>query len=127
MAVRGAVRFKPDVYRSSLETTVSGLKPDATPPEGTVYMVAQLVAYDDTVVTGGNYVAGDPATERNITILYEETLGKELASFNALTQPQATAAWTTSLDQFRIRVEPAAANLLKAIRGARRTNPVLMS
>lgn len=127
MALKGAVRFKPDVYRTSMEATVGSLDPAASPPSGTVYMVAQLVAYDDAVVTGGNYKPGDPATEQNVTVLYEETLSQELAAFAGLTQPQATALWTAALNAFQVRVTPAGPVLLRAIRAARLTPPVVLS
>jgi hypothetical protein len=126
MAVRGAVRFKPDTNKTALEATIGGLNAAATPPTGTVYMVAQLVAYDDTVVTPANYTAGDPATERNITVLYEETLSKDLAVFNGINQAAATALWATALTAWRDQIAPAAPNMLKAIRGARRAAPVLL-
>lgn len=126
MAIKGAVRFAPDVYRSSLETTVAALDPAATPPTGTVVMRVQLVAYDDAVVTGGNYSAGDPATEKNLVVLYEDTLQMELATFNGLTQPQATTLWTNALSAWGATVSPAALNLLKAIRGARISPPVVI-
>lgn len=66
MAIRGAVRFKPDMYRSTLEATVGELNAAATPPTGTVFMVAQLVAYDDTRVgaAGNPYVPGAAASRR---------------------------------------------------------------
>lgn len=126
MAIKGAVRFKPDVYRSSLETTVAGLNAAATPPTGTVVMRVQLVAYDDTVVTGGNYSPGEPSTEKNLVILYEDTLQMELAAFNGLTQNQATTLWTNALSAWGNSVLPAAPNLVKAIRGARVAPPVVI-
>lgn len=123
MAIRGAVRFKPDMYKSSLETTVANLNPAAAPPTGTVYMPVQLVAYDDTVVTAGNYKPGDPATEREITVLYEDTLSMELSAFNGITQAAATTLWTNALANWKALVTPAGPNLLKAIRSARLTPP----
>lgn len=128
MAIRGAVRFKPDMYRSTLEATVGALDASATPPTGTVYMPVQLVAYNDTEVgTQGNpYVAGDPASERFITVLYEETLQMELAAFQGKSQAAATAMWTAALTEWRDAVAPAGPNLLKAIRAARIAPPVLL-
>lgn len=123
MALKGAVRFKPDMYRSSLEATVLSLNPLASPPTGTVVMPVQLVAYDDAVVTAGNYVPGDADTEKNITVLYETSLQMELAAFNGLTQPQATALWTNALATWKTWVTPAALNLLRATRAARLTPP----
>lgn len=124
--IRGAARFKPDMYRSSLETTVAGLDPSATPPSGAVYMPVQLVAYDDQVVTGQNYVPGDPATEKNITILYEDTLQMALEAFDGKTQNQASAMWQEALESWRDAVAPAGPNLLKAIRSARLSPPSIL-
>jgi len=111
------------MFRSTLEATVMGLEPAATPPTGTVVMPAQLIAYDDTVVTPANYEAGNVDTERHITVLYEEPLTMDLAAFDGITQAAATALWTDALEQWKTRILPAAPNMLKAIRAARRTNP----
>lgn len=92
MAIKAAVRWKPDTYRSSLETTVSGF--DGTTVTGSIVQITQLVAYDDSVVTGGNYKPGDPST---------------------------------ALSDFGVRVALAAPTLVKAIRSARRSNPVVLS
>jgi hypothetical protein len=89
-------------------------------------MVAQAVAYDDTVVTGATYQAGDPATERNLVVLYEEPITKELAIFEPMTAAQATAEWAAALDAFKARVLPAGPLLVKAIRTARIAPPVLI-
>lgn len=127
MAIRVACRWKPDTYRSSLETTVAGLDPAAMPPAGTIVMHAQLCAYDDTVVTGASYKAGDPVTERAIVVLYEESISMDLAGFDSLTQAQATQQWADALAVFRDRVSPAAPALLRAIRAARIASPVVLS
>jgi hypothetical protein len=128
MAIKGAVRFKPDMYRSTLEATVGGLQPTPEgggPPKGTVYMPVQLVAYDDAQVgTGGNpYVPGAPASEQFITVLYEDTLQMDLAAFNGISQAAATALWATALDNWKTWVTPAGVNLLKATRAARNLPP----
>lgn len=127
MAIKGAVRFKPDMWKSTLESTVGGLDPAATPPTGTVYMPVQLVAYDDAVVTGGNYSPGEPATEKNITVLYEDTLQLELAAFQGINQAAATALWTAALNNWKTWITPAGVNLLKATRSARLSAPILLS
>jgi hypothetical protein len=126
MAIKGAVRWRPDAFRSPLTTTVANLDPTATPPAGQVVMIAQLVAYDETAVTGANYRAGDPATERELVILYEEPVSMELAAFDGLTNAAAAALWSTALDAFKARVLPAGPVLVKAIRAARIAPPVLI-
>ena len=126
MAIKGAVRWRPDAFRTPLTTTVANLDPAATPPTGQVVMHAQLVAYDDADVTPANYKAGDVATERDLVILYEEPISMELAAFDGLTNAQAAALWATALNEFKTRVTPAGPNLLKAIRTARRAAPVLI-
>lgn len=125
MTVRGGVRFKPDMYRSSLESTVGSLDPSATPPTGTVFMVVQLAAWDDADFAGVTYTPGDPATESLLTILYEDTLSMELAAFAGKTEQQATAMWAAALANWKNYVAPAALTLLNATRGARLTPPSL--
>lgn len=127
MAIRGAVRFKPDMYRSSLEATVAGLNAAATPPTGSIVMMAQLVAYDDTVVTGANYKPGRPDIEQEITVLYEEPIMMDLSVFSGKTQAQSTAMWSTALTDFANRVSPAAVSLLRAIRAARLSAPQFLA
>lgn len=130
MAIKGAVRWKPDVYKSSLEATVLGL--NASPdgggaPTGTVVMTAQLVAYDDVDFGAGNpYRPGHRDTEDKLVILYEEPVMKALEVFAAMTAAQAQAEWEASLTAFRDRVLPAGPTLVKAIRAARLAPPVLI-
>lgn len=126
MAIKGAVRWRPDAFRSPLTTTVANLDPAATPPAGQVVMIAQLAAYDDQQVTAQNYEPGDPATEKRLVILYEEPITMELAAFDGLANAQAAALWTDALDDFKTRVTPAAAVLVKAIRAARTAPPVVL-
>lgn len=128
MAIKGAVRFAPDMYKSALESTVGQLNAAASPPTGTVFMPVQLVTYDDTKVgTAGNpYVPGDPASEVHITILYTDTLSMELAAFQGKSQAAATALWTDAITAWRDAVAPAGPNLLKAIRAARIAPPILL-
>lgn len=126
MAIRGACRWRPDAFRSPLTTTVANLDPAATPPTGQVVMHAQLVAYDDTVVTPASYSPGDPATEKALVILYEEPITMELAAFDGLTTGAAAALWADALTEFKTRVTPAGPVLLKAIRPARIAAPILI-
>lgn len=130
MAIKGAVRWKPDTYRTSLEATVLELDPapeGGGPPEGTVVMTAQLVAYDDTSFGAGNaYRPGHRDTEDKLVILYEEPVTKALAPFKAMTAQEAQAEWATALEAFRDRVLPAGSTLVKAIRAARLAPPILI-
>lgn len=126
MAIQAAVRWKPDIYRSSLETTIQDFDPTATPPTGQVVMTAQAVVFDNTVVTGANYKPGDPATERNIVVLYEEPITMELAAFDGLTEAQAKAAWDAALADFLARVTPAGPLLIRTIRAARISPPIVV-
>lgn len=123
MAIRGAVRWRPDTYRSPLLATVAELDPTAEPPTGSIVMVAQLVAYDDTQLTGANYQPGHPDTERKLVILHERTYTKELAAFATMTQSEASAAWADTLADYKAWVLPAGPTLLKAIRAARTAAP----
>ncbi len=127
MAIKAAVRWQPDAFRTSLETTIQNFDPTTTPPSGTLIRMAQLVVYDDTEVTGGNYAAGDPATERNLVLLYAEPIGMELALFQPLNAAASAAAWATALQAFANRVTPAVALLVKAQRAAMRTAPIVLS
>ena len=126
MAIKGAVRWRPDAFRSPLTTTVANLDPAATPPTGQVVMIAQALVYDDTKVTGANYKPGDPATERELVILYEEPVSMELAAFDGLTEAQAAALWEDALTAFKTRVLPAGPVLIRAIRTARTAPPVVI-
>ena len=128
MAIKGACRWKPDIYKTSLETTVANLDPTATPPTGSVVMTAQLVGYDDTKIGAGNpYAPGASGVEQFITVLYEEPITKELSAFEVMSQAQATAEWAAALDAFKTRVLPAGPLLLKAIRAAKIAAPILIN
>lgn len=129
MAVKRAVRWQPDAKMNVQQTLIGGLDTSTNPAGGTVTMVAQLVAYDDTVVTGGNYSAGDPATEKNLAILYQEPVSMDLASFNGLTAANAKAQWDAALAAFGTRMQTNAADALiqKAVLSARRSAPVVIA
>lgn len=128
MAVKRAVRWQPDAKMNVQQTLIAGLDTSQNPATGTVTMVAQLVAYDDTVVTSGNYSAGDPATEKNIAILYQEPVSMDLTSFNALTAANAKAQWDAALTAFGTRMRTNAADALvqKAVLSARRSAPQVL-
>lgn len=141
MAIKGAVRWKPTMYRSSMETTVIDLNPrgeqydeegDVTGqtgiPEGTLVFIAQAVAYDDAAVgtTANPYRPGDPATERHVVILHERTYTKSLAAAHAATQAQIDADLAATLAAYRDWILPAGPALVKAYYAARMAAPVLV-
>lgn len=140
MAIRGAVRWKPDAYRSSIEATVAELnptgvqppdaqgnpQPDSGVPGGSVVMIAQAVAYDDTIVTGANYQAGDPATERNIVVLHERTYTFDLSVAHTSTQAQIDTLLTNTLNSYRSWILPAGPALVRMFYSARRSAPILV-
>lgn len=131
MAVVGAVRWKPDTYRSSLETTVAGLSVDPEgdgPPEGTIVMVAQLVAYDDQRFPNPQaYQSGNPATEQWVTVLYAEPIMMDLSAFASMTDQQAQDAWADALAAFGARLLPAVPVLIRAVRAAKIAPPVTIT
>lgn len=127
MAIKAAVRWKPDIGRTSLETTIQNFAPSSVPPAGNIVRTAQLVGYDDTVVTGANYAAGDPQTERRLIVLYETPITLDLAGFASLTAAQARALWDSALTDFGTTVRPAAPTLVIAQLGAMQSAPVVLS
>lgn len=136
MAIRGAVRWRPDVGRSASQSSILNLIPsprdadgNATGghPSGTIVMIAQLVAFDDARIGGPNpYRPGSPDTEREVTILYEQVFTKELAVLGQMTEAQATSEWTATLQGFRDEHLPAVCPLIKAIRAARMSPPIVI-
>ena len=127
MAIRTGVRFKPAIYRSSQEAINMGLNPAATPPEGTIVRIVQLVGYDDTKVAfaGNPYKKGDPATEQHIYILDEQPKQLELAAVNGKTQAEVNAMWSTILANYKTQMQPAVANLVKSEIGVQLVDPSL--
>lgn len=126
MALKGAVRWKPDTYESSILTKISSFDPTTTPPTGDVVMIAQLVMYNDVIVTPENYKKGDPATESNITVLYEAPITKSLSSFSGMTAGQMATEWANTLSTFRLFVQPAATYLANVLWTARNAPPILL-
>jgi hypothetical protein len=123
MAIIDVVRYKPDMYRSSLESLVSELDTDVTPATGTVHLNVQAISFDDTVVTVQNYVPGAPETERNITVTLEDVISLSLASFDGQTPAQITGRLMTELDSWGSTMKIAIPNLRKVMRAARRAAP----
>lgn len=139
MAITGGVRWKPDTYRSTVNTTIQNFNPTGTTtdpetgettetgiPSGGVVMIAQAVAYDTEDFANAPYLPGDPETERKLVILYEEPIVKDLSAFHNMTQAEADAEWRNSLQDFLDRVLPAAGTLVKAVRPARIAPPILL-
>ena len=141
MAIKGAVRWKPDTYRSSIEATVVDLNPlgqysdvDGNPlpptgvPGGTLIFVIQAVAYDDTKLgtVGNPYRPGHPDTEREIVVLHEQTRQYDLSAVQTMTQAQVNSFLNSELLAYKTWVLPAGASLVKAFYGARMSAPVLV-
>jgi hypothetical protein len=123
MALAVRARYKPDAFRSSLESLVANLDATVTPPTATLALPVQVVVYDDTVVTAATYRPGDPAVEQYITVVIEETLSVALEGFAALTAAEATADFAARLDAWVLTVKPALPLLAKALYAARRLPP----
>lgn len=98
MAIHGALRYKPDIYQTALETTIAEIDLSTTPPTGVVVRTAQLVLFDDAVTTGANYKPGDPATERNLCLVDQTPIMIDLASFAGKTAEQCNKMWTDALN-----------------------------
>lgn len=124
MAIQVAARFKPDTYHNGLQTLIQGFSP--SPLAGLLILAVQLCAYDDAQITGANYVPGDPAVERYITVLYEDTLSGDLAVLGAGTQAAANTFWANALSAWATSMAPAKAALLNSRRGPLRSNPVTL-
>lgn len=141
MAIRGAVRWKPDAFRSSLETTVIDLNPtgqysdaqgNPLPPTGipggTVVFVLQAVAYDDARlgIPANPYRPGHPETEKEVVVLHEETRQYALSAVNGLTQAQINAFLASELTSYKNWILPAGPNLVKVFYSARLSAPILV-
>lgn len=128
MAIRGAVRWRPDIGRSSLESYLEDFNPDVTPPTGNVVMIAQVVAYETTDFGGANppYREGDPASERLITIIDQIVVRKSIPAMYAMTQAQIDAEWEASRQAIATRYLPHGPALIRMIRGARKAPPLLL-
>lgn len=124
MAVKAAFRYKPDTYRSGLETIVENFDPAAG--TGTLVLPCQMVIYDDTKVTGANYVPGDPSSERNINVLYEDVIRLDIAATAALSQAAMQTAISDALAQWGNSVKPSATALGKIVLAAKRAAPQLL-
>jgi len=122
MAQRLAARYKPDTYRSSLETLVQNFNPTAV--TGTIVLPVQLCMYDDTVVTGANYQPGDPASERNINVLYEDQLLFDIATLGAMTQANLSTFLANQLTAWGQSVKAAGPALGRIVVTAKRAAPV---
>ena len=136
MATRGAVRWRPDVGRSASQATIMDFNPapldenglpSGGPPTGSVVMIAQVIAYNNERVdtAAKPYRPGHQDTEEDITVLYEQVFTKELAVIGKMTQAQAEAEWAATLQSFRDTHLGAIDPLIKAIRAARRSKPLL--
>lgn len=125
MATHYAVRWRPQIYRSTLETVLSGspANPAADPPTPDTQArteTLQLVAYDDTELgTAGNpYRPGDAATEVKIAIVDEKTLTLALSAFAGKTEAQSKALWDAARDA-QIAAWQADPGILAKVRAAR--------
>jgi hypothetical protein len=126
MAIRGAVRWMPDSRSNAQQSYLEGFDTGTTPPSGNVVMIAQVVAYDDTQVTGANYREGDPSTERLLTIIDQVVVRKSIAGMYNLTQAEVDAGWEAERQAIAARYLPHGAALVKMIRGARKAPPLLL-
>lgn len=102
MAITARVRFIPDVLTD--RTTVANAAPDGT--TGTLFFPIQVIVYDDTVVTAGNYKAGDPATEAAVTVVHSDVVMGELASLNPMTPAQQNSWLDAQLDAWAAANKP---------------------
>lgn len=123
MAVKYAVRWKPDINRSSLETKIQNRDMSADPPNsGNRVRCLQLVAFDDSQVgvSGNAYVPGAPATEQFITIIDERVVTLGIAAFTGLTFAQSQALWDAERDAWiaRWQSSPDLSGLLNSAIGA---------
>lgn len=126
--IRGGVRWKPDIGRTSLETTIADFDPQADPPSGRIVMIAQLVAYDSDDIGPSPkipYKPGKPEVEAELVILHEQVYGLELAEAAGMTQAEIDAHWAATLAGYKDWVTPAALPLARAILGARMAPPLL--
>lgn len=121
MAVKAAIRYKPDTYRSGLETLVEGFNPATG--TGTIILPVQVCIYDDVVVTGANYVPGDPSSERNINVLYEDQLRFDIATLAAMTQANLSTFLNTQLVNWGQSVKTGMPGLGRIVWAARRLAP----
>jgi len=127
MAIKGAIRWKPDVYRSSTNTTIAGLVlPAATStdkPQGTIIMIAQAVTFDDIRFGPVNaYRPGHVESEIFVDVLFEQAIQKDISVFIGKSYAECEAIWDAELEAFKTWVTPHGTLLVNAIRPARRAS-----
>lgn len=119
MAMKAAIRWKPDVMRTSLET----LSLIDTAGEGSITMIAQLVAYDDTKVNGATYVPGDFASEKYIVVCNEQVYTYDIAGLPS-TFAQIQAKFAADMAAYRDAIQPNALRLALICAAAKLATPV---
>lgn len=96
-------RFKPDMNRSTLETLAQSVTADEQGnPQGTLTLPIQIISWDTADLAPADYKPGDPATERFLTIVDEETVQVDAAVLGSQSGAQvrdtlnaAGDAWAT--------------------------------
>jgi hypothetical protein len=120
--MKAAIRWKPDVMRTSLET----LSIVDQAGEGSITMIAQLVAYDDTKVNGATYVPGDFASEKFIVVCHERVFTYDIAGLPAAFA-QIQAKFAADMAAFRDEIQPNALRLALICAAAKLSPPVAVT
>lgn len=87
---------------------------------GTIFLVAEICQYDDTVVTGANYKPGHPDTEANITVVDTGVLQFDVAPLRAMTNANLNTFLDQQLDAWVLARKPAAATIAPIVLAAQK-------
>lgn len=122
MATTVKARYKPDAFRSGLETLVEGANP--VTGGGTIVLPVQAIQYDTADIADINSVVfGDPSVERFITVLYEDKIQQDIETMVAMPDNASrTASLRSSLDLWASSNKPLIDNLSIIVRLARKMN-----
>lgn len=126
MAIKAAVRFKPEVGRTPLETTIQTPDFTATPPTGGMVRIIQLVGWDDATLPLASYQAGMPDSERRLVVIDQKAVTLDISAFSGITYAAAEALWQAELTAAAAEWTPVLATLLRAAAGSVLADPVVL-
>lgn len=97
MTAKIAVRWRPQAYRSTIETIDTA---SSGTNAGDRIETLQVVVYDDTqLATPGNpYVPGSPATEQFLRVVTETPISLGVDAFVGKTYAESKALWDAARD-----------------------------
>jgi hypothetical protein len=104
MALVVRARYKPQVNKTSLETTIAGFDPSG---KGLLVLPAQIIAYDDTQYNPSVAIPGNPADEALISVIHEAPIEIDMTALAGKTATQVASILNAALDSWAATVRPA--------------------